>query len=520
MLSRLIALAAALVLAPAVHAQALSLISPDPTARGSFSRVGGVPDADGDGVGDLLVGARNENGDAGRAYLFSGATGALLHTLAPPASVVSVDFGVATAGIPDVDGDGRGDVAVASRGGDGEGRVDLFSGATGTLIRAFLSPDPEPNGLFGIWLAGIEDLDGDGRGDVILSGTRETGGPAGRPRVYVVSGATGDLLYTLTSPDPTATALLIQVASVPDVDGDGRPDVLVGSSLAIGTPESAGRVDLFSGATGAPIRAFKSPDPEVFGAFNAVTGVPDVDGDGRGDVVIGAQNEDGGAEDAGRAYVFSGATGALLHTLASPQPEVDGAFGAFVTDIGDYDGDGTTDVAVAASQEDGGAEGAGRVYVFSAATGALVATLSSPNPAFGGQFGTRIAGVPDAAGRGGLLVGAEFEDGGAEFSGRAYLFRNVATADDDGPDAGLPFSLAPNPTWGRTRLTLTLDRPDRIRIRLLDALGRDLGHVAERDLGVGTHVVDLPLDGLAPGIVVVRVETGGVVRSRLLTVTR
>ena len=52
---------------------------------------------------------------------------------------------------------------------------------------------------------------------------------------------------------------------------------------------------------------FVSPIPEEEGRFGySVSGVEDQSGDGRGDVVISAHNEDGGAEDAGRAYVFDG----------------------------------------------------------------------------------------------------------------------------------------------------------------------------------------------------------------------
>ena len=68
----------------------------------------------------------------------------------------------------------------------------------------------------------------------------------------------------------------------------------------------------------APLHELASPNMERFGRFGvAVAGVSDLDGDGRGDLLIGADSEAPGASPywAGRAYVFSGAGGAVLHAL-------------------------------------------------------------------------------------------------------------------------------------------------------------------------------------------------------------
>ena len=122
-----------------------------------------------------------------------------------------------------------------------------------------------------------------------------------------------------------------------------------------------------------------SLNPEALGNFGVSTaGVPDLDGDGRGDVLVGAWRENGGAEDAGRAYVFSGVTGARLRTLASPNPELDAQFGRSVAGVPDADGDGQGDLLVGAPLEDGGASNSGRAYLFSGATGELLRTLVSP----------------------------------------------------------------------------------------------------------------------------------------------
>src|SRR5690606_9663376 len=148
-------------------------------------------------------------------------------------------------------------------------------------------------------------------------------------RAYVFSGATGVLLYALVSPNEEDDGRFGgSVAGVPDLDGDGRGDLLVSASGEDPgvSPTSAGRVDDFSGATGALLQTLASPNEEQYGIFGgAVSGTPDLDGDGVGDLLVGAPNEDPGRSPrgAGRAYAFSGSTGALLFELASPNEEED-----------------------------------------------------------------------------------------------------------------------------------------------------------------------------------------------------
>ena len=117
------------------------------------------------------------------------------------------------------------------------------------------------------------------------------------------------------------------------------------------------------------------------------------------------------------------------HTLTSPNPGASGFSGFFgfsVSGVPDADGDGRGDLLVGAPSENVaiGASGAGRAYLLSGATGALLRTLVSPNPPFRGLFGISVSGVPNTAGdgRGGLLIGASSENGGTPGSGRAHSY--------------------------------------------------------------------------------------------------
>jgi hypothetical protein len=172
-----------------------------------------------------------------------------------------------------------------------------------------------------------------------------------------------------------------------------------------------------------------------------IAGMGDVDGDGRGDLVIGAPGDrvaGGSSMNArnGRAYVFSGASGVLLHIFAPSEVGTTG-FGKHVATVPDATGDNRPDILVSAPN--GGSEGfvgggGGRVYVFNGVTGARVEVLLSPRAELGGRFGGAVAGLrmPD---RDKFLIGAEWEDPGyaPRNSGRAYI-QQVS------PFAGFPIS--------------------------------------------------------------------------------
>jgi hypothetical protein len=81
--------------------------------------------------------------------------------------------------------------------------------------------------------------------------------------------------------------------------------------------------------------------------------VGDVDGDGIPDVAVGAPGQNrAGQDDQGRAFVFSGATGARLQTLDDPVPQAQAHFGSALAGVGDVDGDGVPDLAVGAPVQD------------------------------------------------------------------------------------------------------------------------------------------------------------------------
>lgn len=168
--------------------------SPHPVRDGQFGHaVAAVGDLDGDGTADLAVGAPGEtSGGAlsnGRAYLVSGATGAIVHELTGQADADgAASFGEEVDRTGDLDGDGVPDVAV---GAPNEGVEDFepgaayaFSGATGQRLYRWTSPEPQQWGVFGLSLVGSGDLTGDGSPDVVV---------ADRGRLRIFNGTTGTL---------------------------------------------------------------------------------------------------------------------------------------------------------------------------------------------------------------------------------------------------------------------------------------------------------------------------------------
>ncbi len=284
-------------------------------------------------------------------------------------------FGTAVSSVPDVNGDGRPDILVGapgeiSGGYSAVGRAYLYDGTSRKLLRELRSPNESPWSGLGSAGIGIADVNGDGRGDVVLG----TGG--GERRVYVFNGATGDVIHTLEpAGGPFSSTSIRDVSTIPDVSGDGRTDIAIGTISSDGS--LSGAVKIYDGASGAEL---KSISGELFFG-DSVSGIPDLNGDAHGDVIVGAWM-------AGEAYIYDGATGELLRTLVGNH-----GFG-LVIGLGDVNGDNRGDVVVSGPADDAAAVS----FIFDGANGTLLHTLSAPdNPAY---FGRVLNRLPDVNGDG------------------------------------------------------------------------------------------------------------------------
>ena len=273
-------------------------------------------DVDGNDHDDLLIGSINrEGGQAGAAYLVLGPVTGTLDLSSADAKLVIGDeseiccgtwaYDVSRAG--DVDGDGHSDLLVGAYYAVGisvqpgaaylvlgpvTGTVDLFSAADAKLM------GEARNDWAGCSVSDAGDVDSDGHDDVLVGALQNSDGAIGAGAAYLVRGpVTGTLDLSF------ADAKLVgehrwdyageSVSGAGDVDGDGHDDLLIGGVFNDEASRDAGAAYVVLGPVTGTLDLSQADvklvgeDPYAF-AGQTVSGAGDVDGDGRGDLLVGA----------------------------------------------------------------------------------------------------------------------------------------------------------------------------------------------------------------------------------------
>ncbi len=388
-----------------VHSQPVEFRSP---FEEELSRLGevvaGIPDFTGDEKGDVALLFHADRRDRPEVHLFNGLTGEFMGRLVSPVENDG-EFGGALTGLKDINGNGMGEVVVGARERTLENppvirdRVYIFDGSTGEILHTFFSENPDDLEGFGFALSTMPDVSGDGFEELVVGAISANVGIieyAGA--AYIFDPISGDSLLRLVSPNPS-TGFGRSVAGIPDVSGDGLGDVIVGAPREPDSFTTEGRAYIFDGSSGEVLHSLISPNEQFSGLFGfSVAGVSDIDGDGSGDVVVGAPIErgEGVPFSAGRAYVFSGSNGDIIHSLVSPTQASGIRFGEVVETLGDFDGDRFPEIVVSEpGSSPGGSPERGVVNVFDGFSGELIDILESPIEGETTRFGSSISPVPD-----------------------------------------------------------------------------------------------------------------------------
>jgi len=317
-------------------------VSPGVAGAGLGSSVASAGDVNGDGKDDVIVGAPTYQGtfpDEGKAFVYYGSTTGVGATAAWSASggQASSGFGNAVSSAGDVNGDGFDDVIVGApgygNGESGEGKVSLFLGSGGGLSAtpAWTAEGGQLDAALGTSVAGAGDVNGDGFDDVIVGAPGFDNGEADEGAAFLFLGTASGLetapAWSAES-DQAGARFGISVSSAGDVNGDGLSDLLVGASLYDVTTTNEGRAYLYLGGAGGPTLSpvkVLSGDQASAEYGSSVAGAGDVDGDGAGDLLVGAPRYDNGNSDEGRAYAYEGETtllpspGAIYYYLIRPR---------------------------------------------------------------------------------------------------------------------------------------------------------------------------------------------------------
>ena len=342
---------------------------------GAEPRSVAMADLTGDGKLDLVT-----------ANYGSNSLSVLLNTMAPgattPSFTVGQNFTTGTnpfsVAVADLNGDGKPDIVVANLGSNGVS-VLLNTTAPGATTPTFAAKGDFSTGTRPYSVA-IGDLNGDGKPDIVVANV-------GSNSVSVLFNTTVPGVATpgFAPEVEFATGTFPNSVAIGDMNGDGKPDIVVASGAASG---ASGGVSVLLNTT-APGTATPSFAPKVdigSGGSGFAVAVTDLNGDGKPDIVVpNISSSSNGVS----VLLNTTAPGATTPTFAARQEFITAAYPVSVA-AADLNGDGKPDLAVVI-QNTGAAAPADLVTILlntpvtipgNTATGTIIASAGIPTVQF------------------------------------------------------------------------------------------------------------------------------------------
>ena len=406
-------------------------------------------DINGDGYGDVIVGAYNyDNGQSNEGVVFvyhGSATGlSVIPDAILESNQINANFGRSVSGAGDVNNDGYDDIIVGAWSYDvgtgNEGRVYIYHGSPTGIITtpARIINGTQVGGNLGSCVSKAGDLNNDGYDDIVVSAWVYESGQFDEGRVYVYLGsATGIPGSAIAFMDGNQdwAHFGTSVANAGDINGDGYDDIVVGFELFDNGQTDEGKI-LFYNGTASGINTTPSAQIESDQAFASlgydVAAAGDVNNDGYDDVIAGAYRYDNGEGDEGAAFIYHGSSSGIITTPATllecnlPVSY----FGISVSDAGDFNSDGYDDVIVGASLFSHGSSAEGSTFLYKGTASGIHTTpylVMESDQAFA-YLGTSVSTTGDINNDGfdDILTGVNFYDNGETNEGAIFVYHMCA----------------------------------------------------------------------------------------------